>query len=185
VHGRLRYDGPDEARVDALTYQAGGTYNKFVVGGSRLQALPNRDALYLAVQGQIASRNLDSSEKFNAGGLYGDRAYPAGEAPSDEGVMLTWEYRKPVGARWLPGWAPAGDYVFSVFGDYAETRLHKVPVADDDSTNRRYLQSHGIGLTYGGDHKTLVRAQLAVRGGAAAQSDDRHVRFVLQASRSF
>jgi hemolysin activation/secretion protein len=185
VHGRLRYDAPGESLVDAMTYQASGAYDKLVISGSRLQSLPNRDELYLAVQGQLASRNLDSSEKFNAGGLYGDRGYPAGEAPSDEGAMLTWEYRKPIGIRWVPGWAPAGDYVFSVFGDYAATRLHNAAIADDDTPNRRYLRSHGIGLTYGGDHKTLIRAQIAVRGSEAAQADDSKVRFLLQASRSF
>ena len=74
-----------EADVDAANYQSAGNYAKLRLGASRLQVLPNKHYLYLSALAQLASKNLDSSEKFSMGGPYGVRAYPSPESPSDSG----------------------------------------------------------------------------------------------------
>lgn len=180
VAGRLTIDTPDEAAIDAAAFRTAGSYSKLVLSGSRLQALPNKDYLFLGAQGQFASKNLDSSEKFSLGGPNGVRAYPSPESPSDSGLILTWEYRKPLAIESLPG-----DWVLSAFGDYGFARLHETPLPDDPTDNTRRLNSHGIGLTFGNTSGLLVKGWLAVRGSTRAQSDDSRTRFVLQLSQQF
>lgn len=180
VTGRLKIKTPDEQVIDAANFQTAGNYTKLVVAGSRLQALPNKDYLFFGLQGQFASKNLDSSEKFSLGGPNGVRAYPSPESPSDSGLILTWEYRKPLAIESMPG-----DWVLSAFGDYGYAKLHETPLAGDPSDNTRKLMSHGVGLTYGNTSGLLVKGWVAVRGSTEAQSDDSRTRFVLQLSQQF
>ena len=180
VAGKLEFHTPDEAVIDAAAFKTAGHYAKLVATASRLQALPNKDYLFFGAQGQFASKNLDSSEKFSMGGPNGVRAYPSPESPSDSAVILTWEYRKPLRFDFAPG-----DWVASVFGDYGYAKLHETPLPNDPTDNTRYLMSHGLGMTYGNTSGLLVKAWVAVRGSTPAQSDDSHTRFVLQLSQQF
>lgn len=179
VTGRLKITTPDEAEIDAQNYRSAGHYSKLMLSGSRLQVLPNKDYLFLSLQGQWASKNLDSSEKFSLGGPNGVRAYPAPESPSDSALLATWEYRKPLSFEALPG-----DLVFSVFGDYGVGKLHETPLPTDTENIRR-LVSHGVGLTYGNTSGLLVRGWVAVRGKRPALSDDSRARLIVQVSRQF
>ena len=166
--------------IDEANFKSAGNYAKLVLSGSRLQVLPNKDYLFYGVQGQFASKNLDSSEKFSLGGPNGVRAYPSPESPSDSGLILTWEYRKPLSFEAFPG-----DLVLSAFGDYGAGRLHETPLPGDTSDNIRRLISHGVGLTYGNTSGLLVKGWVAVRGSTVAQSDDSRARFVVQLSKQF
>jgi hemolysin activation/secretion protein len=179
IGGRLKITTPDEAVIDAQNYQSVGNYAKLGFSGSRLQVLPNKDYLFFGAQGQWASKNLDSSEKFSMGGPNGVRAYPSPESPSDSALVLTWEYRKPLAFDDL-----AGDLVLSAFGDYGVAKLHETPLPTDTDNIRR-LVSHGLGVTYGNTRGLLVKGWVAVRGKAAAQSDDSRSRFVVQLSQQF
>lgn len=178
IGGRLEIDSPDEKTLDEQTYKSAGNYAKIALTGSRLQVLPNKDYLYFNAAAQYASRNLDSSEKFSLGGPSGVRAYPAPESPSDNGLILGWEYRKPLAIESLPG-----DWVFAVFGDYAYGELHLDPLPQDKNT--RKLMGHGIGLTYGNTSGLIVKGYVAVRGNTEAQSDDSRARVYVQLSQQF
>lgn len=184
VGGRLNFDTPDEAVNDDDTYRTAGNYAKLGMTASRLQSLPNKDYLYFSVSGQVASKNLDSSEKFSLGGPSGVRAYPAPESPSDHGFIGSWEYRKPLAIESLPG-----DWVLAVFGDYGYGQLHQEALAvapgDKPPRNIRKLMGHGIGLTYGGANGLIVKGYVAVRGQAEAQSDDSRARAYVQLSQPF
>jgi hemolysin activation/secretion protein len=180
VAGRLEFKTPSEAAIDAAAFESAGNYAKLVATASRLQALPNRDYLFLGAQGQFASKNLDSSEKFSMGGPTGVRAYPSPESPSDSAAILTWEYRKPLSFEAVPG-----DWVASVFGDYGYAKLHETPLPNDPTDNTRFLMSHGLGVTYGNTSGLLVKGWVAVRGNTPAQSDDSRSRWVLQISQPF
>jgi len=185
VGGRLRIKDEDDIVIDQQNYGAAGHYAKLQLAASRLQALPTRDYLFLAVSGQLASKNLDSSEKFSMGGPYGVRGYPSPESPSDSGLIATWEYRKTIPVESLPG-----DLVLSVFGDYGVAKLHDDPVLIGDPTadtgpNVRKLISHGIGLTYGSKNGLTVKGFLAARGGLRAQSDDSRARLYVLVSQQY
>ena len=59
----------------------------------RLQGVTDTLSLYAAFNGQVASKNLDNSEKMGLGGPAGVRAYPTGEAYGDQGYILNLEAR--------------------------------------------------------------------------------------------
>ena len=180
VGGKLRIKDEDDIVVDGNNYKSAGYYAKLQLAGSRLQVLPTRDYLFLAVSGQLAvRRNLDSSEKFSMGGPYGVRGYPSPESPSDSGAIATWEYRKTIPIDALPG-----DLVASVFGDYGIARLHDHPL-DTDTDNVRKLISHGIGITYGSKGGLTVKGFVAARGGVRAQSDDSRARLYVLVSQQY
>jgi hemolysin activation/secretion protein len=185
VGGRLRIKDEDDIVVDQNTYKSAGGYAKLQFAGSRLQVLPTKDYLFLALSGQLASKNLDSSEKFSMGGPYGVRGYPSPESPSDSGLIGTWEYRKQIPIEALPG-----DFVISIFGDYGVAKLHDDPkIADPafatDAANVRRLVSHGIGVTYGSHGGLTVKGFVAARGGVKAQSDDSRVRLYVLVGQQF
>ncbi|MBX3606774.1 MAG: ShlB/FhaC/HecB family hemolysin secretion/activation protein [Piscinibacter sp.] len=179
VGGKLELDTPDEQVLDQQTYQSAGSYGKLALTGSRLQVLPNKDYLYFNAAAQIASKNLDSSEKFSLGGPSGVRAYPAPETPSDSGLIVGWEYRKPLAIEALPG-----DWILGVFGDYGWGRQHVDPLPSDVE-NTRKLFGHGVGLTYGNATGLIVKGYVAVRGNTKAQSDDSRARAYFQLSQQF
>jgi len=179
VGGHLKIKDEDDIVVDNANYRAAGSYAKVSFGATRLQLLPTKDYLYLSALGQVASKNLDSSEKFSMGGPYGVRGYPSPESPSDSGLIVTWEYRKTI-----PIEALSGDFVAFVFGDYGLAQLHHDPLATDVGNIRR-LVSHGVGVTYGSKGGLIAKAFVAGRGGLRAQSDDSRARLYVLVSQQF
>ena len=91
--GKLDIQSAAALAADAAAARANGGYTKIAYSGSRLQSLTAGTALYASLRGQIASKNLDSSEKIGLGGVNGVRAYPEGEAYSDQGYVATLELR--------------------------------------------------------------------------------------------
>lgn len=79
--------------VDSQTARSAGVYGKFNLTATRLQPLARKLDLYLSLIGQLAQKNLDSSEKFSLGGPAGVRAYPVNEANGDDGWLATAELR--------------------------------------------------------------------------------------------
>lgn len=68
------------------------------------QAIAGPLSFYAGINGQMASNNLDPSQKFLMGGPSGVRAYDTGDGTVDEGAVATAELR----SRWnvsLPGMA--------------------------------------------------------------------------------
>ncbi len=91
--------GPGFAEIDAVTTETAGSFAKFNWNISRLVALGDNKkwSLYASLRGQVASKNLDSAEKFQLGGPYGVRAYPIGEGLGDEGWIANVEIRRYLG----------------------------------------------------------------------------------------
>ena len=85
--------------VDQAGAQCNGSFTKWQWNLARLQQISPRSSGWLAVSGQRAGKNLDSSEKFGIGGPGGVRAYPAGEASGDDGWLLTAEWRYQLDAN--------------------------------------------------------------------------------------
>ena len=110
--------------------------------------------LYVRLAAQRASKNLDSSEGFVAGGPGGVRAYPTGEGFGNEGqlVQLEWRWR-------------AGDIAPYAFFDASQTRINARPWTP--TRNSRSLSGAGIGLP-GQRDQFSFEASLAARlqGGA-------------------
>ncbi len=142
-----------------------GSYNKLSYNLSRLQRVSDRISLYLAISGQNASKNLDSSEKFVLGGPSGVRAYPVGEATGDEGYLINAE------VRWdMPDQTSLGLIQLVGFIDTGHITLNKNPWPTWYGTNPNLRNSYtlsgagiGVNLTKAGDY--AVRASLAAKMG--------------------
>ncbi len=109
--------------ADAATARTNGAYAKLSASVSRLQHLFGPLSVYGAIRGQVASKNLDISEKMELGGATGVRAYPEGEAYGDQGYIATVEPRLllPTPANWL------GQIQLIAFVDTGYVTVSKTP----------------------------------------------------------
>ena len=92
VAGSLSMDAGALA-ADMASAQSNGSFTRITYNINRLQHLTDNSSLSLALSGQQASKNLNSSEKFSLGGASGVRAYPQGEGNGDEGWLVNLELR--------------------------------------------------------------------------------------------
>lgn len=160
-----------------------GVFRKTLYGLSRLQRITDNASLLLSVRGQLASKNLASVEKFSLGGAGGVRAFPAGEALSDEGILFRGE------ARYLiPGFDLLGARLAVLaFYDWGHVTFNRKPRPSDDS-NGRTISGHGFGAFLGKQEDFFARLSIAWRGqGGQPQADtvDRHPRIWLQLAKWF
>ena len=104
VSGDLSLSGnPASAAINAATVDTAGRYTRFRGEWDYLHPLQGGSLLNLRVSGQVASRNLDSSEKFLLGGYSGVRAYPEGEAGGDNAWLARLDWVYPMALAALPG----------------------------------------------------------------------------------
>lgn len=92
--------------LDIQTANTHGPYQKLAFQTMRLQdVMETPFSLYGAVNGQVASKNLNIWEKMSLGGMYGVRSYPAGAAFGDQGYIVNLEarYLLPKWSNSIPG----------------------------------------------------------------------------------
>lgn len=168
--------------IDAATAETNGHYNKLSFNAYHLQQLTDSVSLSANLDGQIASKNLDSSEKMELGGMYGVRAYPEGEAYGDEGYVLNLEarYLLPKFSESLPGQMHLIGFV-----DTGHIRAYKDPWAPGDNT--RTLSGAGVGISWSDTNNFLARAYYAVKLGNedAISAPDKSGRFWFQLVKYF
>jgi hemolysin activation/secretion protein len=180
-YGDLRIRTGAVRAIDRLTARTAGGYSKLAFDLVRLQSLGGPLSLYGEARGQLASKNLDSSEKMELGGAYGVRAYPEGEAYGDQGYILTLEARLKLATLKAP---IGGDIQAVAFVDHGSVRLDKHPWTLGD--NHRTLSAAGVGLNWAG-HGFAVRASYAFKLGNehATSAPDHSGRFWFQVSKFF
>ncbi len=138
VAGDLNLDDSPNQAADAATVRAAGHYTKLRYAASRQQVIADDLAVFAALSGQQAGKNLDSSEKFYLGGAGGVRAYPASEGGGSEGQMVNLEL------RWR---LPAG-FSLTAFHDWGRVRVNR----DNGFTGAAILNDYslkGAGLALG------------------------------------
>lgn len=181
TYGDLDIENPNELALDqsAVGLRTAGGYSRLNGSFSRLNSLTQNMVVFVSAAFQMASKNLDASEKLGLGGPNGVRAYAVGEATSDESQFLTAELRAG-----LPQFASIpGNLVGSVFFDWARGKLNDKPPPNPLSPdNTRTLSGIGIGLTWARQDDFLVRGTLAWRTTGAPISDpaDRKPRLFFQ-----
>ena len=84
---------PTNQATDRNGPRSADSYKKLGYNLARLQRLSDTATLWASLSGQIAGKNLDSSEKFSLGGPSGVRAYPVMEGTGDDGWLATLEGR--------------------------------------------------------------------------------------------
>lgn len=169
--GRLSLYGADDLATDRQTAKTDGHFNVWRPTLARLQRLTDSLSLFGRWRGQWADGNLDGSEKFGLGGMYGVRAYPQGEAQGDEGWIANLELR----------YALTQELQLSGFVDHGRVRINKTPW--DDSDNHQRLSAMGVGVAWASGPWRLEGYSAWRIGDARPTSDEhREPRFWLQAA---
>jgi hemolysin activation/secretion protein len=181
--GQLDLETPAARASDALTARTNGHFDKLSFSAMRLQRVGGGPfSVYAGVSGQLASKNLDVSEKMSLGGMNGVRAYPEGEAYADEGVLLSVEARMDL----PPPPAPVpGRMQLAAFVDAGSVTTNKKPWAAGD--NHRTLSGAGVGINWAEPGNFLVRAFVARKLGneRATSAPDASTRFWVQLVKYF
>ena len=142
--------------TDQSGLNAAGNYTKYAGSLSRLQRLTDFTQLWLSWQGQLASKNLDSSEDFSLGGPQGVRAYPNYEAQGDQGWLGTLEGRHSITDNWQG----------TAFFDAGRIMVNRFPWQGSTNPNMYNLYGAGLGLNYTLPGQVTGRAMVAHRIGS-------------------
>jgi len=161
--GRLKLNNDATRSLDqdpSTGHQTEGNFAKFNFTGSRLQSLFGRHNLFVSLVGQLATHNLDPSEKLALGGDRAVRAYPSGEVLVDTGWVGAIEWR----------YSATDDLVLALFHDagHGEQARDANP---NDVRNRRTLRGTGVGLTWNAPYAITLRGAVAWRMGDPPVSD--------------
>ncbi|SAL31121.1 hemolysin activation/secretion protein-like protein [Caballeronia cordobensis] len=149
---------------DDVTHR-GGNYAKLSGSGFATYNLTPSGNLFVstAASAQLASRNLDGSEKLNLGGPTAVRAYRADEGSADEGAVLS------VGLYDRVPIAAGHQLQFGVFSDFAYGRVNHSPWYGWENTypgvggvtNNRVLGGYGASLDWLTPWGATVSASIA------------------------
>ena len=180
--GDLDIRTPSARAFDALGPRTNGAYQKLGFSASRWQRVTDRFSLYGAIYGQVASKNLDVSEKMELGGMYAVRAYPEGEAYADQGFVATLEGRMelPKFSERMPGQLQLIGFV-----DAGAVTVNKNPWTP--GRNSRTLSGAGVGLNWYETNNFMVRTYYAFKLGneMATSAPDKSGRFWIQVVKFF
>lgn len=173
VTGKLKLDETNLA-LDQTGHRTAGHYAKLALNASRLQRLTDDFSLSASLRAQAAGKNLDSSEKMALGGAQAVRAYPQGEASSDDAWLAKLELRYALNSDWQA----------TLFYDGAQGKSNHSPIAADTNNVRR-LAGYGVGLACSTQTLSL-QLSIAWRDGKQPTSDvDRAPRAWLLAVKRF
>jgi hemolysin activation/secretion protein len=120
-----------------------GGFSKTLINAGSSIRLPYNFILGISGSAQMASKNLNTSEKFGLGGPFGVRGYPVGEASGDEGWRISTELKRSLftSARW-------GSVGPMLFYDTGSVTRYKRPdgIIEEDQTNSYRLSGWGAGI---------------------------------------
>jgi len=159
--GHVGFDDEAAKLADAATAKTAGGFSKWNASLARLQGLSPKNSLYLALTGQWANDNLDSSQKMIAGGPYTVRAYDMAALSGDSGYTGTVEFRRNLGSAWNSQWQAV------VFVDTAYITVNHTTWAA--GTNSAILNGAGVGLNWEGPAQWTGRVYLAARVGSTPE----------------
>jgi hemolysin activation/secretion protein len=180
--GSLDIQTPQALAADAASARTNGSYQKLWFNAARVQRVTDAISLRASFTGQLASKNLDQSEKMVLGGMDGVRAYPQGEAFGDQGYLGSLEASLLLGG--LSNAVP-GQVHLLTFVDGGHITINKNPWVAGDNT--RTLSSYGVGMTWDDPGNFAVRTYYARKLGGedAISAPDKSGRFWIQAIKFF
>lgn len=155
----------DHKKTDYEVANTQGYYSRLKWNLSRTQFLADTWSLGLDVSGQMADKNLDSSEKFYLGGVSGVRAYPTSEGSGSEGYLVKLELRK-----YLPN-----NFNVSTFIDQGHVKQYRhnmknngsgEELTTENSPNEYFLRGYGLSVAWNGPYNSTLKATYARRFGS-------------------
>jgi hemolysin activation/secretion protein len=168
--GKLKLDKlPAVLAQDAASFNTNGSFQRVNYGLTRLQTLNRSTVLQISINGQYADRNLDTSEKLSLGGPIGVRAYAAGEALGDRGLIASAEVRTVVAKALRFKGFTLGDVQLSAFYDEGRIQQFVSPTSTVSTPNHYSLSGAGFGLNIGDagvyDFRLIVARKLGNNPG--------------------
>ena len=155
-HGNVNLQGSPSLQTDQTGVKTAGAFNKLRVSGTWLQPITTETSAFISYTGQVADKNLDSSEKMQLGGMNGVRAYPTGEGSGVDGQLIQLELRHNLGS----GINLAGFY------DWGQIWLQHDPnYPGGPQHNRNTYRGFGASVAYTNDDGVNFRASWARRQG--------------------
>lgn len=92
VYGNLMLNNNSQLEFDKATVKTEGGFGKLSLYSVFMKPLPiKKTSLMLTMNGQLASKNLNSAEQLYLGGPNGVRAYPLSQGGGSQGVILSAE----------------------------------------------------------------------------------------------
>ena len=153
--GNVQHDRAREPSAPAIPGE--GTFTKLRANYALSQTVSDTLSFYGQVQGQVANKNLDSSERFFLGGPLGVRAYPGSEGGGTQGAMVNLEIRQRL---------PEGFQVIA-FYDHGRVQVEKTSTATTSNTPNTYsLRGSGLGVIWNGPQKMVIKALWSRRLGS-------------------
>lgn len=101
--GRVDLGGSPNEASDALTARTAGRYGVLRATLQRAQAISPTQTWTARATGQLASANLDVSERLPVTGPSGVRAYPVGEVSGSRALFASTEWQQSLSAFGVPG----------------------------------------------------------------------------------
>ena len=156
-HGQIRLqEGSSYQATDSTGNRTEGHFNKLRVNLSYLEPWSDKTDWFVGFSGQVADKNLDSSEKFQLGGALGIRAYPTGEGSGSDGKMFNFELRHRF------------DNGISLTGFYDWGHVDELHIANENNPtlkNSYDLKGFGLSAAYNFNNGVTAKATWAVRDG--------------------
>jgi hemolysin activation/secretion protein len=158
-HGELLLDGSTDMQrnMDKAGPQTDGPFNKLKVTASWQQPLTTQTTAVVSYTGQLADKNLDSSEKMQLGGMNGVRAYPTGEGSGSDGQLIQLEVRHTLES----GINLTGFYDWGMVWQYHDTQFPGSPKHND-----LIYKGFGASVGYTFDNGASVKATWARKQGS-------------------
>ncbi|WJW96587.1 ShlB/FhaC/HecB family hemolysin secretion/activation protein [Enterobacter pseudoroggenkampii] len=171
-------------QFDAATLKTSGGFSRLNYRLNHDQGFGDHFSFYNQVSGQMASKNLDSSQKLLMGGPGGVRAYGLDEGAVDNGAVLTTELR----TFWtptLPQWAGQGHTVTAAaFFDQGigQYNRHPLSTAQDNNLN---MSGYGAYVALARNADYSLNLTWAHRTGKAASVTPDNDQFWISAYKAF
>ncbi|WP_298286244.1 ShlB/FhaC/HecB family hemolysin secretion/activation protein [Acidocella sp.] len=153
AYGRLELSSGAAKAADAAGPKAEGGFWLSQLQLQRQQELPMGFSLLATFSGQLASKNLDSSQQFYLGGPYGVMSYAVGAGGGDEGYLLTAKLVHPLLVPHLPGSLSA-----ALLAQSGEVWVNHTPYAGAGRGNIVNENGAGVELDYSLANWTLSAA---------------------------
>ena len=112
-----------------------GSFSKTYIQFLRIQRIVERLDLQILGSMQLASQNLDSSEKFTLGGIVVIRAFPSGEASGDEGRKVRIDLRYKPNSSYINLFV---NMQYGLFYDYGNIKQYKDLLNISMTTSNKY-----------------------------------------------
>ncbi|CNK81849.1 putative surface-exposed protein [Yersinia frederiksenii] len=181
--GHLSLDDEFSQSVNTLT-GIGGTFARFNYRLGHDQGFSSYVSFFNQFTGQMASKNLDSSQKLLLAGPLAVRAYGIGEGAVDKGTVFTTELR----THWqphFPAWAGVGNQItIAAFFDQGWGAYYRQPI-EGLSENNINLSGAGAYISFARPADYTLNLTWAHRTGQAITRNQDHDQLWLNAYKMF